>query len=44
MVRETLIRDFKVSPKITSVVNSFIDFSKHNYSKNQSKNKGLRKN
>ena len=43
MVRDTLIHDFKVSPNLTSVVNSFIDFSKYNYSKNPSINKDLRK-
>ena len=43
IVRDTLIHDFKVSPNLTSVVNSFIDFSKYNYSKNPSINKDLRK-
>jgi glycosyltransferase involved in cell wall biosynthesis len=43
MVRDTLIHDFKVSPNVTSVVNSFIDFSKYKYSKKLSKNKDLRK-
>ena len=43
MVRDTLIHDFKVSPNVTSVVNSFIDFNKYKYSKKLSKNKDLRK-
>lgn len=43
MVQNTLIHDFKVSPNITSVVNSFIDFNKYNYNKNSAKNKDLRK-
>tara|TARA_B110001452_G_scaffold168676_1_gene140982 strand:+ start:178 stop:1278 length:1101 start_codon:yes stop_codon:yes gene_type:complete len=43
MVRNTLIHDFQVSPSTTSVVNSFIDFKNHNYSKNPSKNTTLRK-
>ena len=43
IVRNTLINDFQVSPKITTVVNSFIDFKKQDYSKDPSKNITLRK-